>query len=114
MQRAEPEWGWGYQCKLSEEHEMNKASKYFGLVCLAASIGCGGAFAQATAPSVPAAPAPSVAPAMPKATAPAAATPKAEPKPRTEKSKECSKQADAKKLHGKERQKFREECKKTA
>ena len=101
---------------------MNKVSKYFGLVCLAASIGCGSAFAQATVPSAPATPAPSVAPAapaMPKATAPTVAAPatvmpKAEPKPRTEKSKECSKQADTKKLHGKERQKFREECKKAA
>ncbi len=32
--------------------------------------------------------------------------------PRTEKSIECSKQADAKGLHGKERKKFRSECKK--
>ena len=35
----------------------------------------------------------------------------AEPKPRTAKSIECSKQADAKKLHGKERQVFRSKCK---
>jgi hypothetical protein len=33
------------------------------------------------------------------------------PVERTEKSIECSKQADAKGLHGKERQKFRSECK---
>ena len=32
--------------------------------------------------------------------------------PRTAKSLECSKQADAKGLHGKERKKFRSECKK--
>ena len=31
--------------------------------------------------------------------------------PRTAKSLECSKQADAKGLHGKERKKFRSECK---
>lgn len=37
---------------------------------------------------------------------------KAAPKPRTEKSIECSKKADEKKLHGAERKKFREECKK--
>jgi hypothetical protein len=33
--------------------------------------------------------------------------------PRTAKSLECSKQADAKGLHGKERKKFRSECKKS-
>jgi len=40
-----------------------------------------------------------------------------EKKPRKERSAEsleCSKQADAKGLHGKERQKFRSECKKEA
>jgi phosphate-selective porin len=35
-------------------------------------------------------------------------------KPRTSASLECSKEADAKGLHGKERRKFRSECKKTA
>ena len=35
-------------------------------------------------------------------------------KPRTTASLECSKEADAKGLHGKERRKFRSECKKTA
>ena len=34
--------------------------------------------------------------------------------PRSAKSIECSKQADAKGLHGKERKKFRSECKKGA
>jgi hypothetical protein len=38
--------------------------------------------------------------------------PKAAPKERTAKSIECSKLADAKGLHGKERQKFRSKCKK--
>ena len=39
-------------------------------------------------------------------------TPKAKPpeKPRTAESIECSKQADAKGLHGKERQRFRSKC----
>jgi invasion protein IalB len=60
----------------------------------------GSAFAQ-----TPAAPAPAA-----QTTAPAAK--KAE-KPRTEASLECSKQADAKGLHGKERKTFRAECKKT-
>jgi hypothetical protein len=36
---------------------------------------------------------------------------KAPAKPRTAVSLECSKQADAKGLHGKERQKFRSKCK---
>lgn len=35
-------------------------------------------------------------------------------KPRTAESMECSKEADAKGLHGKERKKFRAECKKGA
>ena len=42
------------------------------------------------------------------------AEPKAEAKPRTAKSLECSKQADAKGLHGKERHIFRSKCKKGA
>jgi invasion protein IalB len=57
----------------------------------------GSAFAQATAP----------------AAAPAAKTEKAE-KAHTPESLECSKQADEKGLHGKERKKFRSECKKQA
>jgi hypothetical protein len=43
--------------------------------------------------------------------APAAKAEKAQ-KPRTAASLECSKEADAKGLHGKERKKFRSECKK--
>jgi phosphate-selective porin len=65
----------------------------------------GSAFAQAPA----ATPAPA-AKSAPAATAPAEK--KAE-KPRTEASLECSKQADAKGLHGKERKTFRSECKKS-
>jgi hypothetical protein len=63
------------------------------------------AFAQTTAP----APAAKTAPAA-KAT-PAAK--KAE-KPRTAASLQCSKDADAKGVHGKERKKFMSECKKAA
>ena len=44
------------------------------------------------------------------AAAPAAKT----SKPRSAESLECSKEADAKGLHGKERKKFRSECKKAA
>ncbi len=66
----------------------------------------GSAFAQAPAPTpapvTKSAPAEKMAPAEKKAE-----------KPRTEASLECSKQADAKGLHGKERKKFRSECKKT-
>jgi CelD/BcsL family acetyltransferase involved in cellulose biosynthesis len=64
------------------------------------------AFAQTTAPatSAPAAtPAPKMAPAEKKAE-----------KPRTAASLECSKEADAKGLKGKERKKFRSQCKKAA
>ena len=62
------------------------------------------AFAQTTAPAAPA-PAAKTAPA-----------PKAEKAPvvHTAASLECSKEADAKGLHGKERKKFRSECKKAA
>jgi hypothetical protein len=65
------------------------------------------AFAQTTTP----APAAKTAPA-PKA-APAAAEKKAE-KPRTAASLQCSKDADAKGVHGKERKKFMSECKAAA
>ena len=62
------------------------------------------AFAQTTAPTAPAAtPAPKMAPAEKKAE-----------KPRTAASLECSKEADTKGLKGKERKKFRSECKKAA
>ena len=57
----------------------------------------GSAFAQTAAP----------------ATTPAPAATKAE-KPRSAASLECSKEADAKGLHGKERKKCRSECKKAA
>jgi hypothetical protein len=42
-----------------------------------------------------------------------AQTAKKPPAPRTAKSIECSKQADAKGLHGKERRKFRAQCRKS-
>jgi hypothetical protein len=60
------------------------------------------AFAQTTAPATPA-PATKMAPAAKKAE-----------KPRTAESLQCSKDADAKSLHGKERKKFMSECKKAA
>ena len=91
---------------------------------LAALIGAGAAFAQATTPfpvkpAVPAVVAPAkpavpaaVAPAKPAAPAAAAAAKPAKAD-RTAISKQCSAQADAKGLHGKDRKKFREECKKS-
>jgi hypothetical protein len=48
------------------------------------------------------------------AAAPAAAPAAKMPKVHTAASLECSKEADAKGLHGKERKKFRSECKKGA
>ena len=63
------------------------------------------AFAQTTAPATPA-------PAA--KTAPMAPAEKKAVKPRTAASVECSKDADTKSLHGKERKKFMSECKKAA
>jgi hypothetical protein len=65
------------------------------------------AFAQTTTPATPA-------PAAKTAPAPKAATEKKAEKPRTAASLQCSKDADAKKIHGKERKKFMAECKKAA
>jgi hypothetical protein len=62
----------------------------------------GSAFAQTPAPATPA-PAAKMAPAEKKAE-----------KPRTAASLECSKEADTKGVHGKERKKFMSECKKAA
>jgi CelD/BcsL family acetyltransferase involved in cellulose biosynthesis len=53
-------------------------------------------------------------PAAKSDTAAPAATEKKMAKPQTAESLECSKEADAKGLHGKERKKFRSECKKAA
>jgi hypothetical protein len=66
------------------------------------------AFAQTTTPATPA-PAAKTAPADKMAPA----DKKAE-KPRTAASLECSKEADTKGVHGKERKKFMSDCKKTA
>jgi hypothetical protein len=63
------------------------------------------AFAQTTAPTTPA-------PAT--KTAPMAPAEKKAAKPRTAASLECSKEDDAKGLHGKERKKSMSECKKAA
>jgi hypothetical protein len=61
------------------------------------------AFAQTTAPAATPAPAATAAPAAKKAE-----------KPRSAASLECSKEADTKGVHGKDRKKFMSECKKAA
>lgn len=72
----------------------------------------GSAFAQTPAPATGTAPAAKSAPAK---SAPAASTkPAAAKPPRSAVSLDCSKQADAKGLHGKERKKFRSDCKRDA
>ena len=67
------------------------------------------AFAQTTPPATPA-PAAKTGPAA-RATAPAETK---TAKPRTAASLECSKEADTKGVHGKDRKKFMSECKKAA
>lgn len=84
---------------------MTQISSRAAAVAFASLLLMGSAFAQGTAPATPA-------PAAKTTTAPAAEK-KAE-KPRTAASLECSKEADAKGLHGKERKKFRSECRKAA
>ncbi|MEO6946712.1 MAG: PsiF family protein [Nitrobacter sp.] len=81
---------------------MTMSSRVIAIVAASLLLG-GTAFAQMTAPATPAAPASKMAPAAKKAQ-----------KPHTAASLECSKEADAKGLHGKERKKFRSECKKAA
>ena len=72
-----------------------KLSALASAAVLAVALSAGAAFAQTTAP------------------APAAgATTTMTPAARSAKSIECSKEADAKGLHGSERKKFRAECKK--
>ncbi|MCA6124397.1 phosphate starvation-inducible protein PsiF [Bradyrhizobium sp. WSM 1704] len=84
---------------------MTKISSLATATALASVLLMGGAFAQTTAPAA-------------KDAAPKTETTKAdtkapaEKKQRSAESLECSKEADAKGLHGKERKKFRSECKK--
>jgi hypothetical protein len=83
---------------------MTRISAFATATAIASLLLMGAASAQTAAPAA-------------KSDAPKADTAKAEPKmakPRTAASLECSKEADAKGLKGKERKKFRSECKKTA
>ncbi|WFU82019.1 PsiF family protein [Bradyrhizobium sp. CIAT3101] len=70
------------------------------VVVIASLFATGTAFAQTAAPAAK--------------TDAAATTDKKAPKEHSAESLECSKQADAKGLHGKERKKFRSDCIKTA
>ncbi|MGY4567409.1 PsiF family protein [Bradyrhizobium sp. BEA-2-5] len=79
---------------------MKTISMLASATALASLLLTGGAFAQTAAPAAK--------DAAPKAETKAPA----EKKQRTAESLECSKEADAKGLHGKERKKFRSECKK--
>jgi phosphate-selective porin len=83
---------------------MTKISSLATATAVVSLLLMGAASAQSTAPAKTDAT---------KTEAKAPAEKKAE-KPRTSASLECSKEADAKGLHGKERRKFRSECKKTA
>ena len=83
---------------------MTKISSLVTATAIASLLLMGFASAQTAAPAKTDAPkAETKAPAEKKAA-----------KPRTAASLECSKEADAKGLHGKERKKFRSECKKAA
>ncbi|MFB9263590.1 PsiF family protein [Bradyrhizobium erythrophlei] len=82
---------------------MTKISTLATATALASLLAIGTAYAQTAAPAAK--------DAAPK-TETAAPASKKEAKPRTAESLECSKEADAKGLHGKERKKFRSECKK--
>ena len=83
---------------------MTKISSLATATAVASLLLMGAASAQTAAPAKTEAT---------KTEAKAPAEKKAE-KPRTAASLECSKEAEAKGLHGKERKKFRSECKKTA
>jgi invasion protein IalB len=82
---------------------MMTISSRAAVVALASLLLTGTAFAQATAPA-----------AKDTKTETMAPTDKKVAKPHSAESLECSKEADAKGLHGKERKKFRSECKKAA
>ncbi|MGV7214340.1 PsiF family protein [Bradyrhizobium sp. UFLA05-109] len=79
---------------------MTLASR-IAVVALASLFATGTAFAQTAAPAA-------------KSDTAATTTDKKAPKQHSAESLECSKQADAKGLHGKERKKFRSECMKEA
>ena len=92
---------------------MMTISSRVAATALASLLLMGSAFAQTTAPATPA-PAAKTAPAKAEPAAKMAPAEEKAAKPRTAASLECSKDADTKGLHGKERKNFMSECKKTA
>jgi hypothetical protein len=82
---------------------MIRLSSRAAVIAIASLLLVGPAFAQTTTPAPAAKTDTKAAPAEKKAAA-----------PRTAASLQCSKDADAKSLHGKERKKFMSECKKEA
>ena len=90
--------------------KINKAIAMFAAVAVL-SLAPAVVFAQSTPAATPDAKA---APATPAPTTAAPASSSSSAKPRSAASMECSKEADAKGLKGKERKKFRSECKKNA
>lgn len=82
---------------------MISLSSRVAVTAIASLLLAGSAFAQTTTPAPAAKTDTKMAPAEKKAAA-----------PRTAASMECSKEADAKTLHGKERKKFMSDCKKEA
>ncbi len=80
---------------------MTTISSRLAATAVASLLLMGPVFAQTTAPAA-------------KTEAATTATEKKAPKARSSESLECSKEADAKGLHGKERKKFRSECLKNA
>jgi hypothetical protein len=86
---------------------MTRISSLATATALASLLLMGTAFAQTTAPATKDA-------TKTETKAPADAKAPADKKQRSAESLECSKEADAKGLHGKERKKFRSECKKAA
>lgn len=85
---------------------MTKLSSLVTATAVASLLLMGSASAQTTAPAKTEAPKSDATKAETKAPA--------DKKQRTAASLECSKEADAKGLHGKERKKFRSECRKAA
>jgi hypothetical protein len=86
---------------------MTRISSFATATAIATLLLTGSAFAQTAAPA-----AKDATKTETKSDTKMAPAEKKEAKPRTAESLECSKAADAKGLHGKERKKFRSECKK--
>ena len=88
---------------------MTKISSFATAAAIASVLLMGSAFAQTAAPAAKDA---TKTETKSETKAPAEKAEKKEAKPRTAQSLECSKEADAKGLKGKERKKLRSECKK--